>query len=98
MTEIHAVIFDLDNILIDCQRAFCEMLSQVLPKFLPQKTSKFLNQIINEVLHWDVRGQVPYKETFLRLFAEYKITNMTLQQSNEDRLKKAALLLICLMM
>ena len=83
MKNIKAVIFDLDNTLIDRQRAFKEMLNKKIVETLPENKKHLLNEAIQDILLWDNNGIVCRSVTFANYCEKYEVVSMTSTQLNE---------------
>ena len=68
---IKALIFDLDNTLIDRQRAFKEMLKRRFEEL--SFDEEIIEKMIDDVLMWDDNGQVPRDIVFRRWADKYQI-------------------------
>lgn len=68
---IKALIFDLDNTLIDRQRAFKEMLKRRFEEL--SFDEEIIEKMIDDVLLWDDNGQVPRDIVFQRWADKYQI-------------------------
>ena len=69
---IKAIIFDLDNTLIDRQRAFKEMLVR---KFhLLFNDEELINNMIEDIMKWDANGTVERIVVFKKWAEKYKVT------------------------
>lgn len=89
MSEIHAVIFDLDNTLIDRQRAFKEMLMAKLPQILPESLQAKLDSMIEDIMTWDANGTVSRLDTFTCFLNKYQITSISAKQLDEQWAKES---------
>ncbi len=78
MKDIKAVIFDLDNTLIDRQRAFNEMVHQLIPGIVKENSS----QAIKDILIWDNHGTTARIEVFKLLAQKYDISPLDAEKLN----------------
>lgn len=84
---IKALIFDLDNTLIDRQKAFKEMLQRRFDEFVDDKELK--ENMISDILLWDNNGMVERLEVFKRWADKYNITFITPEQLDSDWSKES---------
>lgn len=89
MEKINAVIFDLDNTLIDRQRAFKEMLMIKLPQILPDSLQSQLDTIVEDIMTWDANGTVSRMNTFTCFINKYQITGISAKQLDEQWAKES---------
>ena len=71
---IKALIFDLDNTLIDRQRAFREMLYRRFKELKLDETK--IDQMVDDIIKWDNNGEVPRLEVFQQWIDKYHITEI----------------------
>ena len=71
---IKVLIFDLDNTLIDRQRAFREMLYRRFKELKLDETK--IDQMVDDIIKWDNNGEVPRLEVFRRWIDKYHITEI----------------------
>ncbi len=83
MENIKAVIFDLDNTLINRQKAFVEMLNEKIIETLPTDKKDLINDAIRDILIWDDNGIVSRSVTFANYCEKYQVTSMTSDELNE---------------
>ena len=72
---IRALIFDLDNTLIDRQRAFSEMLEREFSKVTADKN--LISCMVKDIILWDKNGEVSRDITFQMWKDKYKFNNPT---------------------
>lgn len=72
--DIKAIIFDLDNTLIDRQRAFREMLMEVFSSFFDD--ADLVAEMIKDVMEYDTWGYVSREESLTRWAEKYHITDI----------------------
>lgn len=84
MENINAVIFDLDNTLIDRQRAFKEMLERKLPLFVPIEKQAQIPQMIQDILIWDANGTVSRLKCFRQFLKEYDIDTISAEELDQS--------------
>jgi len=89
MNNIKAVIFDLDNTLIDRQRAFTEMLKRKLPQILEPSRHSEINQMIEDILKWDANGTVSRYQCFSTFIKEYHVTSITAEELDQGWSKES---------
>ena len=79
---IKAIIFDLDNTLIDRQRAFEEML---IRKFhLLFNDEKQIENMIEDIMEWDANGTVERIVVFKKWASKYNVTCITPEQLDKE--------------
>ena len=83
MINIKAVIFDLDNTLINRQKAFIEMLNNKIIETLPVDKKNLVDEAIRDILHWDDNGIVSRSVTFANYCEKYQVTSMTSAELND---------------
>jgi len=71
---IKGLIFDLDNTLIDRQRAFSEMLLKVLHERFEDE--KLIQEMLADILKFDNNGRVERKDAFKMWTDKYNITSI----------------------
>ena len=62
--DMKVIVFDLDNTLIDRQRAFTEMLKDRIELTLPEHKKHLKEQAIQDILMWDDNGTVSRSVSF----------------------------------
>lgn len=75
---IKAILFDLDNTLIDRQRAFKEMLYRTFSKYY--NDDKYIEVLVNDMLEFDKSGAVERIEAFTKLINKYQIKEFTAEE------------------
>ncbi len=75
---IKALIFDLDNTLIDRQRAFREMLDRKFHALFDDED--LIQQMILDVMNWDANGTVERIVVFKRWVDKYHVTCITAEE------------------
>ena len=75
-----AIVFDLDNTLIDRQRAFTEMLKDRIELTLPEDKKHLKEQAIQDILMWDDNGTVSRSVSFKKYCDKYEVTCMTSEE------------------
>lgn len=80
MKKPEFVIFDLDNTLIDRQRAFTEMLHNRIEATLPEHNKHLKQQAIEDILMWDDNGTVSRSISFKKYCEKYEVTCMTSEE------------------
>lgn len=84
MEKINAIIFDLDNTLIDRQRAFKEMLERKLPLFVPEHKQHQIPKMIEDILRWDANGTVSRYTCFQQFLKEYDIDTISAEELDQS--------------
>ena len=79
---IKAIIFDLDNTLIDRQRAFKEMLIRKFNSLFNDE--KLVNQMVKDVNDWDNNGTVERIVVFKKWVEKYNVTCITPEQLDKE--------------
>lgn len=79
---IKAIIFDLDNTLIDRQRAFKEMLIRKFTSLFNDK--KLVNDMVKDVIDWDNNGTVERIIVFKKWADKYNVTCVTPEQLDKE--------------
>ena len=74
------IVFDLDNTLIDRQRAFTEMLKDRIELTLPEDKKHLKEQAIQDILMWDDNGTVSRSVSFKKYCDKYEVTCMTSEE------------------
>lgn len=74
------VVFDLDNTLIDRQRAFSEMLKERIAATLPEHKKHLKEQAIADILEWDNNGTVSRSVSFKKYCEKYEVTCMSSEE------------------
>ena len=74
------IVFDLDNTLIDRQRAFTEMLKDRIELTLPEDKRHLKEQAIQDILMWDDNGTVSRSVSFKKYCDKYEVTCMTSEE------------------
>lgn len=75
---IKALIFDLDNTLIDRQKAFREMLVREFSKIT--ENSDLINKMTDDIISWDKNGEVSRDIAFSMWKDKYNFQNPTPEQ------------------
>ena len=79
---IKAIIFDLDNTLIDRQKAFKEMLERKFHAMFDDE--ELIQKMIEDILKWDNNGTVERIEVFKNWVEVYHITKITPEQLDKE--------------
>ena len=79
---IKAIIFDLDNTLIDRQKAFKEMLERKFHAMFDDEET--IQKMIEDILKWDNNGTVERIEVFKNWAEVYHITKITPEQLDKE--------------
>lgn len=79
---IKAIIFDLDNTLIDRQKAFKEMLERKFHAMFDDE--ELIQKMIEDILKWDNNGTVERIEVFKNWAEVYHITKITPEQLDKE--------------
>lgn len=79
---IKAIIFDLDNTLIDRQRAFKEMLIRKFTSLFNDE--KLVNDMVKDVIEWDKNGTVERIVVFKKWAEKYNVTSITPEQLDKE--------------
>ena len=79
---IKAIIFDLDNTLIDRQRAFREMLIRKFSSLF--KDEELVNDMVQDVIKWDNNGTVERIVVFKKWAEKYNVTSITPEQLDKE--------------
>lgn len=74
------IVFDLDNTLIDRQKAFSEMLKERIAATLPEHKKHLKEQAIADILKWDNNGTVSRSVSFKKYCEKYEVTCMTSEE------------------
>lgn len=74
------IVFDLDNTLIDRQRAFSEMLKERIALTLPENKKHLKEEAIADILKWDDNGTVSRSVSFKKYCDKYEVTCMTSEE------------------
>ncbi len=82
---IKAIIFDLDNTLIDRQRAFKEMLIRKFTSLFNDE--KLVNDMVKDVIEWDKNGTVERIVVFKKWAEKYKLAILTNGNASSQRRK-----------
>lgn len=75
---IKAIIFDLDNTLIDRQKAFREMLQRTFSMYY--NDDNYINVLVRDMLEFDKSGAVERIEAFRKLINKYQINEFTAEE------------------
>lgn len=75
---IKALIFDLDNTLINRQKAFKEMLYRVIGEYYNDQ--ELINQMVEDIIEYDYNGKNPRIESFTKWVNKYHVTAITPEQ------------------
>ena len=73
LKNIKAVIFDLDNTLIDRQRAFKEAMFIIVSETLPNISDELVAEALHDILKWDDNGTQPRLEVFEKYCNKYNV-------------------------
>ena len=84
---IKALIFDLDNTLIDRQRAFREMLDRKFHSLFTDEN--LIQQMIQDVMKWDANGTVERIVVFKKWVDKYHVTCITAEKLDADWSKES---------
>ena len=79
---IKAILFDLDNTLIDRQKAFTEMLNRVFHNYY--KDEDYIKVLINDTLLFDDGGKIERIDAFNKLINKYNIKEFTAEKLSKD--------------
>ncbi len=79
---IKAIIFDLDNTLIDRQRAFKEMLDRKFHQLFEDET--LIQEMIKDIIEWDNNGTVERIVVFKKWAEKYKVTKVSPEQLDKE--------------
>lgn len=79
---IKAILFDLDNTLIDRQRAFTEMLYRVFRTYY--KDEDYINNLVNDALLFDDGGKTERIDAFTKLINKYNIKEFSAEKLAKD--------------
>lgn len=79
---IKAIIFDLDNTLIDRQKAFKEMLERKFHILFDDEA--LIQKMINDILKWDNNGTVERIDVFKKWAEVYHITKISPEQLDKE--------------
>ncbi len=79
---IKAIIFDLDNTLIDRQKAFKEMLIRKFSSLFDDK--KLIESMVEDIIKWDDNGTVERIIVFKKWASKYDVTCITPEQLDKD--------------
>lgn len=71
--SIKAILFDLDNTLVDRQRIFKEMLFDKIKEYHKEATMKELTDIVEQIIKWDDNGKVRRIKAFEKYVEAYGI-------------------------
>ncbi len=78
---IKALIFDLDNTLIDRQRAFREMLNREFHALFQDEA--LVSQMVQDVMDWDNNGTVERIVVFKKWVEKYHVTVITAEELDQ---------------
>lgn len=78
---IKALIFDLDNTLIDRQRAFREMLNREFYALFQDEA--LVSQMVQDVMEWDNNGTVERIVVFKKWVEKYHVTVITAEELDQ---------------
>ncbi len=78
---IKALIFDLDNTLIDRQRAFREMLNREFHALFQDEA--LVSQMVQDVMEWDNNGTVERIVVFKKWVEKYHVTVITAEELDQ---------------
>lgn len=79
---IKALIFDMDNTIIDRQKAFKEGVNNLLHRYFSDED--LINKMADDIITWDKGGTVERIDTFTYLVDKYQITSFTPKQLESD--------------
>lgn len=79
---IKAILFDLDNTLIDRQRAFKEMLYRVFGSYYEDKG--YVEKLVNDMIEFDNGGRVERVDAFNKLIDKYNIKEFSAEKLSKD--------------
>ena len=79
---IKAIIFDLDNTLIDRQRAFKEMLDRKFHQLFEDET--LIQEMIKDIIEWDNNGTVERIAVFKKWAEKYNVTKISAEQLDKE--------------
>lgn len=79
---IKAILFDLDNTLIDRQKAFSEMLNRVFHIYYQDED--YINTLVHDALEFDGGGKVERIDAFKKLVDKYNIKEFTAEKLAKD--------------
>ena len=79
---IKAIIFDLDNTLINRQKAFKEMLERKFHILFDDE--ELIQKMINDILNWDNNGTVERIDVFKKWAEVYHITKISPEQLDKE--------------
>ncbi len=74
------IVFDLDNTMIDRQKAFTEMLNERIELTLPDSKKHLKEEAIRDILEWDDNGTVSRSVSFKKYCDKYEVTCMTSEE------------------
>lgn len=75
---IKAILFDLDNTLIDRQKAFKSMLIRVFHTYYEDE--EYINKLVEDEMLFDNNGKIERKESFTLLINKYNIKEFTAEE------------------
>ncbi len=79
---IKAILFDLDNTLIDRQRAFTEMLYRVFRSYYNDET--YVEKLVKDMVAFDNGGKIERIDAFNKLIDKYNIKEFTAEKLSKD--------------
>ena len=79
---IKAIIFDLDNTLIDRQRAFKEMLDRKFHQLFEDET--LIQEMIKDIIEWDNNGTVERIVVFKKWAEKYNVTKISAERLDKE--------------
>ena len=79
---IKAILFDLDNTLIDRQKAFKEMLYRTFSKYFNDET--YIDTLVSDMLSFDNNGTVERIIAFQKLIDKYKIKEFKAEELTKN--------------
>lgn len=79
---IKAILFDLDNTLIDRQRAFREMLYRVFRSYY--KDENYVEKLVKDMIEFDKGGRVERIDAFNQLINKYNIKEFNAKKLSKD--------------
>ena len=86
---IKAILFDLDNTLIDRQRAFKEMLIRVFHNYY--KDEEYINLLVKDALLFDDNGKIERIDSFAKLINKYEIKEFTAKELSSNWSKESGI-------
>lgn len=84
---VKAILFDLDNTLIDRQKAFKEMLYQTFSKYY--NDANYVETLVCDMLSFDENGKVERIKAFEKLIDKYHLKEFTALELNSNWSKES---------